>query len=249
MPNFVPKIEFISVANWFRTSEVGDGQKSDLEKAAVLGRKLVLADESLIRAKVEGHYRPEELEIATERLNQLRSLMPTQRMVVRVPFADNQNDARIFCSLGSQLRPTLSGWHGRPPEEGAETTIFLEGMNFSIHDTHVIAGGKPVTAVLVSRQLLEVTIPKDACPTPSAQGTALLDISVATPNGVSNHLLIKMHQGDSHQRELQAERHAALEREAKFEAVIAGEKAMGPGKPPAPRAKLDPRPLAVIPAL
>ena len=33
MPNFVPKIEFITVANWFRTSEVGDGQKSDLEKA------------------------------------------------------------------------------------------------------------------------------------------------------------------------------------------------------------------------
>ena len=95
--------------------------------------------------------------------------MPTQRMVVRVPFTDNQNDARIFCSHGSQLRPTLSGWHGKPPEEGDETTLFLEGKNFSIHDTHVIAGGKPATAVLVSRQLLEVTIPKDACPTPSAR--------------------------------------------------------------------------------
>ena len=34
MPNFVPKIEFITVANWFRTSEVGDGQKSDLEKSS-----------------------------------------------------------------------------------------------------------------------------------------------------------------------------------------------------------------------
>ncbi len=68
MPNFVPKIEFITVANWFRTSEVGDGQKSDLEKAAVQGRKLELAVEALNRAKVEGHYRPEELQIATERL-------------------------------------------------------------------------------------------------------------------------------------------------------------------------------------
>ncbi len=44
MPNFVPKIEFITVANWFRTSEVGDGQKSDLEKASILGRKLVAAE-------------------------------------------------------------------------------------------------------------------------------------------------------------------------------------------------------------
>ena len=79
MPNFVPKIEFVTVANWFRTSEVGDGQKSDLEKAAVLGRKLVLAEEALNRAKVEGHYRPEEYQIASERLSQLKSLMPTQR--------------------------------------------------------------------------------------------------------------------------------------------------------------------------
>ena len=175
--------------------------------------------------------------------------MPTQRMVVRVPFADNQNDARIFCSHGSQLRPTLTGWHGRPPEEGQETTIFLEGKNFSIHDTHVIAGGKPATAVLVSRQLLEVTIPKDACPTPSANGTLLLDISVATPSGVSNHLLIKMHQGDPHRKQLQAELETRLEREVKVEEAIAGGKAIGPRKPPAPRAKLDPRPLAVIPAL
>ena len=153
MPNFIPKIEFITVANWFRTSEVGDGQKSDLEKASMLGRKLVLAEEALNRSQVEGHYRPEEYQIATERLNQLKSLMPTQRMVVRVPFTDNQNDARIFCSHGSQLRPALSGWHGKPPEEGDETTLFLEGKNFSIHDTHVIAGGKLAPSVLVSRQL------------------------------------------------------------------------------------------------
>ena len=44
MPNFIPKIEFVTVANWFRTSEAGDGQKSDLEKASMLGRKLVAAE-------------------------------------------------------------------------------------------------------------------------------------------------------------------------------------------------------------
>jgi hypothetical protein len=232
MPNFVPKIEFITVANWFRTSEVGEGQKSDLEKAAVLGRKLVLAEEALNRAKVEGHYRPEELEIATERLNQLRSLMPTQRMVVRVPFADNQNDARIFCSHGSQLRPTILGWHGRPPEEGQESTLFLEGKNFSIHDTHVIAGGKVAPAVLVSRQLLEVTIPKDACPTASESGSALLDINVATPSGVSNHLLIKMrlHElrpGEKHEEKIEKTAERELRRDAK---VIAAEVAIANAK-------------------
>ena len=130
-------------------------QKSDLEKASILARKLVLAEEELNRSRVEGHYRPEEYQIASERLNQLKSLMPTQRMVVRVPFTDNQNDARIFChrmARNSALRH-LQGWHGKPPEEGDETTLFLEGKNFSIHDTHVIAGGKPATSVLVSRPI------------------------------------------------------------------------------------------------
>jgi hypothetical protein len=43
-------------------------------------------------------------------------------------------------------------------------------------------------AVLVSRNLLEVTIAKVA--TPGEQGNELLDINVGTPSGVSNHLLI-----------------------------------------------------------
>ena len=214
MPNFIPKIEFITVANWFRTSEVGDGQKSDLEKASILGRKLVLAQEALERSKVEGHYRPEEYQIASQRLNQLKSLMATQRMVVRVPYTDNQNDARIFCTHGSQLRPELSGWHGKPPEEGDETTVFLEGKNFSIHDTHVIAGGKLAQFVLVSRQLLQVTIPKNACPTRTADGTSLLDINVATPNGASNHLLIRMQMPGAGCNEVREEKAAVLLKDA-----------------------------------
>ena len=141
-PNFIPKIEFITVADWFRTSEVGDGQKSDLEKASVLGRKLVAAENALNQAKVEGQYRPEEYQIAMDRLKQLRDLMPTQRLVVRVPFSGDHNDSRIFCSQGLQLRPSLMGWHGKPPVRGEESTIFLEGSNFSVHDTHVIAGGQ-----------------------------------------------------------------------------------------------------------
>ena len=202
MPNFVPKIEFITVASWFRTSEVGDGRKMELEKATTLGRKLVAAENALNRAKIDGQYRPEEYQIALERINQLKSMMPTQRLVVRVPFTDNNNDSRIFCSQGGQLRPALLAWHGRPPQEGDESTILLEGKNFSIHDTHVIAGGKPARSVLVSRSLLEVTIGKDAHPTPSADGNPLLDINVATPNGVSNHLLIKMRPSDhEHKRD------------------------------------------------
>ncbi|MBV8488130.1 MAG: hypothetical protein JO161_07610, partial [Planctomycetaceae bacterium] len=47
-------------------------------------------------------------------------------------------------------------------------------------------------AVLVSRNVMEITIAKEASPTPGGDGQPLLDLSVATPNGVSNHLLLKM---------------------------------------------------------
>jgi len=192
MPNFIPKIEFITVADWFRTGEVGDGQKSDLERASVLGRKLVAAENALNRAKVEGQYRPEEYQIAMDRLNQLRDLMPTQRLIVRLPYSGDNNDSRIFCSQGLQSRPSLLSWHGKPPTREEESTLFLEGRNFSVHDTHVIAGGKVAASVLVSRNLLQVTIGKDAAPTTNGGAVPLLDINVATPNGVSNHLLIPM---------------------------------------------------------
>ena len=88
---------------------MGDGQKSDLEKAAVLGRKLVAGRRRARPGQGRRALSTRKNGDRTERLNQLRSLMPTQRMVVRVPFADNQNDARIFCSQGSQLRPIPDG--------------------------------------------------------------------------------------------------------------------------------------------
>jgi hypothetical protein len=191
-PNFIPKIEFITVADWFRTSDVGGGQRSDLENASVLGRKLVAAQNALNQVKVDGRYRPEEFQVAVDRINQLKDMMPTQRLVVRVPFSGDHNDSRIFCSQGLQLRPSILGWHGRPPVQGEPSTIFLEGSNFSVHDTHVVAGGRDAISVIVSRNVLEVTIAKDAAPTPSANGDPLLDITVATPSGISNHLLIPM---------------------------------------------------------
>ncbi|WP_165067642.1 hypothetical protein [Paludisphaera rhizosphaerae] len=206
MPNFIPKIEFVTVANWFRTGDL-DGRTSVIEKASDLAGRLAETETELNKFNAPDHPggvpvgRLEELQIAVERINQLKSLMPTQRLVVRVPFSADSNDSRVFCSRGGQLKPSLLAWHGKPPEPGEESVIFLEGKNFSVHDTHVIAGGKAAESVLVSRNLMQVTISKDARTTPDAGGRPLLDISVGTPNGASNHLLIRMRAKSEHDDE------------------------------------------------
>ena len=200
MPNFCPKIEFVTVATWFKNSDVGQRQKTNLETASLLGRMLADAEKCLARVKIDGVDSSEEFQVASERLEQLKDMMPTQRLAVLVPSSGDHNDSRIFCSQGLQLRPSLTGWHGKPPVSGEESTIFLEGNNFSVHDTHVIAGGKSAKSVLISRHLLEVTIPKDATPTPGADGAPLLNLNIATPNGVSNHILIETGRADARQK-------------------------------------------------
>ena len=193
MPNFIPKIEFVTVANWFRTSEVGDGQRSDLEKASVLGRKLVAAENALNRARHEG-------QVSTGRVPDRQAAAHAAPGHDAHPADDRAgphraptttirgSSARWDCS---SARRWSAGTAGRPNRAWSRP-LFVEGRNFSVHDTHVVAGGQPAQSVLVSRHLLKVTIARDASPIPSTGGNPLLDINVATPNGVSNHLLIEM---------------------------------------------------------
>ena len=76
------------------------------------------------------------------------------------------------------------------------TSIFIVGQNLSVHGTRVIAGGVDVTATmkLLSRQQMQIYIP----PTINVFTTndnakdpqRVIDVHIATPYGVSNHLLV-----------------------------------------------------------
>jgi hypothetical protein len=197
MPNFTPAIEFTTVANWFDTTDNhDDGQKAEIEKASILASSIIQAEAALLRTRDSSPYNARDMRIALERVEQLKDFMPTQRFNSPVPFCGEGNDARIFTSQGGQLRPTLIGWHGMPPEEGISSTIFLEGNNFSVHDTRVLVGNEPADAVLVSKTLLQVTISKDARPSAREGGTRFLDVNVATPHGISNHMRIETRPAD-----------------------------------------------------
>jgi len=68
------------------------------------------------------------------------------------------------------------------------TTLFLVGDNFSVHDTRVIAGGLCIPdSRLISREIIQVTIPSTV-QTVTIDGNKYVDIHLATPYGVTNHL-------------------------------------------------------------
>lgn len=77
----------------------------------------------------------------------------------------------------------------------SDTTLFLVGSRFSVHETEVIAGGKPCTPTLLSREIMKVIIPGNVNTVthPLADGTTqdYVDVHVATPYGVTNHLLVR----------------------------------------------------------
>ena len=84
--------------------------------------------------------------------------------------------------------------------------------------------------MLVSRHLLKVTISSDASPTPNKGGNPLLDINVATPNGVSNHLLIEMAPPDP-QRKRETAVVKAVQEKIEVKEVVLGKGEARPDRP------------------
>ena len=76
--------------------------------------------------------------------------------------------------------------------EGAGTTLFLVGDNFSVHDTKVIAGGVCIPHVrLISREIMRVTIPScvnTVTIKENGKCNEYVAVYMATPYGVTNHL-------------------------------------------------------------
>ncbi|HEY2157764.1 MAG TPA: IPT/TIG domain-containing protein, partial [Isosphaeraceae bacterium] len=109
--------------------------------------------------------------------------------------------AEIFESRGGNLAPTLRAWHGQPPDGTTDASVMIEGRGFSVHDTRVVVGNTPADAVPISRTVLLVKISANAQTMTGPDGLSYYDVNVATPNGVSNHLLIEVRRGSQARRE------------------------------------------------
>jgi hypothetical protein len=255
MPNFVPSIKFTSVANWFDLKTKCPEQVLATTDMVRLGKKLQTAKCGLQRVCDSGKYRPEEVELLSDRIGQLEDMLPVKNHAISLPFEGSLLGSEMFSSNAAGLAPRLLAWYGEPPQEGMESSIFILGNGFSVHEIHVIAGGVTVSddpappaspapaasasppaaaatpamtpaatahapaapaamapapaastntrmtlkkVEVISRNVLRVIIPSHAraiqttLPIGGGHKRKLLDVHVATPNGVSNHLLVEV---------------------------------------------------------
>lgn len=112
-------------------------------------------------------------------------------------------DSAVACACENPVCPEQGGIpyagvenYGGPNAAGTciGTTIFLVGTNFSVHDTRVIAGGRSIPFRLLSRRIMQVTIPPNVTRLTESlsdqRSRQIVDVHVATPYGVSNHLQV-----------------------------------------------------------
>jgi hypothetical protein len=68
--------------------------------------------------------------------------------------------------------------------------VFVFGKYINLLDTRVTAGGRSASFEVLSREVVHVQIPSNVIPTTTEDGKNYVEIYLATPNGISNSLLI-----------------------------------------------------------
>jgi hypothetical protein len=218
MPSFVPNVCLEATTHWFRLDnpKVREGTMTDSLK---LGKRVAMLQALAPKCPDRSHYRPEDVAMIHTKLDQLAARLPLQQQLINVPYENTAGGFRLFANGVTDLGPQLTGWYGAPGlKKDGETTIFLVGDNFSVHDTKVIIGGTQIddtkTTVLkvsgtkdgvvtgdlvtvaprvdlLSRQIMRVIVPANAISykAPASQ-KCMADIHIATPYGVSRHIAI-----------------------------------------------------------
>jgi hypothetical protein len=252
MPSFVPLVTFDVRTNWFSLTHPRATDQS-MRQAVQLSRAVKAMQQTASRCgPCSDPCQTGDLARLLRRVDQLDRELPLQTMLAQIPYENTAGGFELFNSGLTDLAPELIGWYGaQGVDADGTTTVFVVGKGFSVHETSVVAGGRPVKASPISRQLLRVEIPPGvqtivpaaagscgqsaatirrrhsgivrvsnaeplpapaggrgptgpsvhAAGTPSAisdacgcsddcHGREVVDLHVATPHGVSGHLLI-----------------------------------------------------------
>ena len=160
MPSFVPWVTLDVHTTWFSLPHP-KATAPDIEKTLALSRS-VKAMHTTAEAcgRCAHRYRDGDLPRLLKVVDQLERKLPLQTLQAQIPYENTAGGFELFNSGVTDLAPELLGWYGAPGIDPAGiTSLFLVGKGFSIHDTAVIAGGRPARFTLLSREVLRVDIP------------------------------------------------------------------------------------------
>jgi hypothetical protein len=160
MPSFVPFVSFDVRTNWFSLSHSKATDQS-MRQAMLLSRSVKSMQQRAVHCcQSAAAYRDGELARLLRSIDQLDRELPLQTMLAQIPHENTAGGFELFNTGVTDLAPELIGWYGSQGVNPAGTTVlFLVGKGFSVHDTSVVAGGRPVKTTLLSRQLLRAEIP------------------------------------------------------------------------------------------
>jgi len=194
MPSFIEHVTFHARGNFFEMKEPEE-LTGNLVKSARWSERLKEAQNLLTVCYGESdRYLGGEVDRIRERVDQLAKQLPLQTVHSRVPNENTLGGFEMFSSGITDLGPELLDFYGHPGvDTNNDTTLFLVGNHFSVHETQVIAGNRECHFELVSREVMKVTIPAGVQPVvlPMDETNcpkAVVDVHIATPYGVSAHL-------------------------------------------------------------
>lgn len=139
------------------------------------------------------NYRDGELERLLHKVEQLSARLSLQTLRQQVPVENTLGGFAMFSSGQTDLAPRLTGYYGEPVVLGRDNVIYLVGDHFSVHETRVLAGNRDCDFKMLSRRVLQVTLPgganfeTDEKGEYGPEGGKVIDLHVATPYGVTGH--------------------------------------------------------------
>ncbi|MEM6470560.1 MAG: hypothetical protein AAF802_13470 [Planctomycetota bacterium] len=194
MPNFVPYLSLNSRASWFRLTNPSDRELT-VTDAMKLSSAATAIDRFTECVDSCGCYRPEDVGQLRTTARQLQERLPYRSSLVSIPTENTLGGFELLTGGAGELAVELVSWYGAPGiNPNDETTLFLVGEGFSVHETQVLAGGKNCLYDLLSRQIMKVTVPKGVQKLGRGDDERLVDVHIATPYGVSSHLLIPLNE-------------------------------------------------------
>lgn len=165
MPSFVKHVQFETRSDWFKLTNscLCHCQEFRPKMTYVMDwSEDIRAMQDAMDACLaeQDRYRAGDVPRMMARVEQLSQALPMQTLYSQVPYENTLGGFEMFSSGVTDLSPELAGFYGVPGIDIAkETQLFVVGNHFSVHDTRVMAGNRMCQVRMLSREVMQVTVP------------------------------------------------------------------------------------------